>query len=463
MGENDTIAAISTPPGEGGIAIVRLSGPKALYIADGIFSSSVKDGKKRKRPSAAKSHRMLYGFIADPATGEQVDEVLLSVMRAPNTYTREDMIEINCHGGGIPARKTLELVLNGGARLAEPGEFTKRAFLNGRIDLSQAEAVLELIQAKSAQAEKLALEQLSGGLSGKINAVRDGLADICAHMEAYLDFPEEGIEEKTEGQLKAGIEQARENLLALSRTYEEGRLIREGLKTAIAGRANVGKSSLLNALLGQERAIVTPLPGTTRDVISEYINIGGFALRIMDTAGIRRTEDIAEMEGVRRSRQAIEGADLVICVLDGSARLTDEDREVLEAAEGKKRIVAVNKADLPRAWRPGESGDCISVSAKTGAGLEALKERIRESFTSRAKDPAEAAPGAIITSLRHKTALERAAQALERGGGALSDGMPLEVVSIELRDALDALGEITGMVTTEDILRKIFDEFCIGK
>ncbi len=453
----DTIAAISTPLGEGGIGIVRLSGPQALPIAERTFRS-----KKGKGILKTPSHRILYGHVIDPLTGEPVDECLLSIMRAPNTYTREDMAEINCHGGSLPLRRTLELVLRAGARLAAPGEFTKRAFLNGRLDLLQSEAVLDIIHAKSEEAEKMALQQLEGGLSERIKAELDALANLCVHIEAWIDFPEEEIGSKTRNELQADMAAIRERLLSLVRTYEEGRLIREGLKTAIVGRPNVGKSSLLNALLGEERAIVTDIPGTTRDVISEYINIGGHALRIMDTAGIREGRDEAEREGVQRSLRAIGEADLVICLLDGSAPLAEEDREIVARLKDKKHIMAVNKSDISPAWETESEGlaGCLRISAKTGAGLDELKKKIKEGFFGADREVRE---GTIIANLRHKLALEKAITGLEEAGAAFKEDLPLEIVSLGLREALAALGEVVGSVSTEDILEKIFSQFCIGK
>jgi len=460
MRAEDTIAAISTPPGEGGIGIVRLSGTRALPITEKIFLSP-----KGKRPGKAPSHSILYGYVIDPESGMQLDEVLLSIMRAPNTYTREDIVEINCHGGNLPLRRVLELLIREGARLALPGEFTKRAFLNGRIDLSQAEAVLDLIRAKSDEAERAALEQLKGGLSRRIKDELDKLTGILAHIEACLDFPEEDLELETKEDFRAKMDEIRETLISLSNSYEEGRLLREGLKTAIVGRPNVGKSSLLNALLGEERAIVAEHPGTTRDLISEYVNIAGYALKIMDTAGIRKSHDMTEKEGVKRSLSAIEGADLVICVLDASLPLREEDMEVLGRVKDKRRIIAINKSDLPRAWRelPAgyDEGASLPVSANTGEGIPALKARIAEIFGN-ASGKGEPA-GAILTNLRHKLSVDRAAEALLRAKEELRSGMPMEIVSIELREALTALGEIVGAVGTEDILSRIFSEFCIGK
>jgi tRNA modification GTPase len=313
---DDTIAAISTPLGEGGIGIVRLSGKDSLQTAEKIFSSP-----KNKSLNDSKSHRVVYGYIKDPSTGKEIDEVLVTIMRSPCSYTKEDVVEINCHGGMIPLRKTLELVLKEGARLAEPGEFTKRAFINGRIDLSQAEAVLDLIRSKTDESRRIAIEQLQGGLSEKITALRDRLTEVCAHVEAYIDFPEDEIETASTKAVLESMKDIGRELHALLKTYDEARFFREGLSTAIVGSPNVGKSSLLNALLKKDRAIVTEYPGTTRDIIEEYLNINGLPLRIMDTAGIRDVQDIAEKEGVKRSLLSIENADIVIAMFDCSELL----------------------------------------------------------------------------------------------------------------------------------------------
>ena len=466
MNGSDTIAAISTPPGEGGIGIVRLSGPDAIGISSGIFVPA--SGKRRE--IKVKKRRMLYGVIADPGTGEEIDEVLLTVMPAPGTYTREHMAEINCHGGALPLERTLDLVLRQGARLALPGEFTKRAFLNGRMDLTQAEAVLDLIRARSEEASRAALTQLKGGLSGRIKRQADRLSGICARLEVSIDFPEEEIETGGMAELMAGMEGIRQEISALAETFEEGRLLRDGIRTAVLGRPNVGKSSILNALLGAPRAIVTEIPGTTRDVISEYMRLDGHVLKLMDTAGIREAADKPEAEGVRRSLEALEEADLVLCVLDGSATLEKEDFRIMERirAGGKRCILVVNKIDLPPAWPgqtlepwQGEALGTITVSARTGEGMEALKQGIAGSL--KRKGPlAEAGP--VITSIRHKAALTGAARALERAITAGRAGMPAEIVSMEARDALQGLGETTGRkIGAEEILDKIFGEFCIGK
>lgn len=463
MFTDDTIAAISTPLGEGGIGIVRLSGKDPIEIVERIFYSP-----KNKSLKDSGSYKVIYGHIKDPVTGEEIDEVLVTVMRSPCSYTREDVVEINCHSGMVTLRKTLELVIKEGARLAEPGEFTKRAFINGRIDLSQAEAVLDLIKSKTDESRRIAIEQLQGGLSEKISALRDGLKDLCAHLEAYIDFPEDDIEIATKEDMVASMKEIEKELQKLLKTYDEARFFREGLSTAIVGRPNVGKSSLLNALLQKDRAIVTAHPGTTRDVIEEYLNINGLPLRIMDTAGIRDVQNIAEKEGVKRSLQSIENADIVIAVFDGSESLKDEDFEVIEKIKGKNAIIVWNKCDLLSAFdeiafasrlAPCDS-PVLNISAIRGDGLEELKDRI---FNSSLKDWKEEREGVLITNLRHKIAIENSIASL---GGAMSgftEKKPLEIISLELRDSLDRLGEIVGAVTTEDILNSIFKNFCIGK
>jgi tRNA modification GTPase len=463
MFTDDTIAAISTPLGEGGIGIVRLSGKDSIQTAEKIFFSP-----KNKSLIDSKSHRVIYGYIKNPITREKIDEVLVTIMRTPYSYTREDVVEINCHGGMIALRKTLELVLKQGIRLAEPGEFTKRAFINGRIDLSQAEAVLDLIRSKTDESRRIAIEQLQGGLSEKITALRDRLTGLCVNIEAYIDFPEEELERTSTQAMLDSMKDIAKDLETLLKTYDEARFFREGLPTAIVGRPNVGKSSLLNALLKRDRAIVTELPGTTRDVIEEYLNIKGLPLRIMDTAGIRDVQDIAEKEGVKRSLQSIENADLVIGIFDSSEPLKEEDFEVLEKIKNKNTIFVLNKCDLQSAIdrisisslvaRP--SSFILNISATRGDGLEDLKDRI---FESCLKDWKEGREGVVITNLRHMTAIENARTSLDRAVSALIENQPLEILALELRDSLDRLGEIVGEVTTEDILNKIFNDFCIGK
>jgi tRNA modification GTPase len=463
MFDEDTIAAISTPMGEGGIGIVRLSGKRSLPIAEKIFICP--GGKTFKD---LKSQRIIYGHVHDPVTGQTVDEVLVTVMRSPRSYTREDVVEINCHGGMLTLRKTLELALAQGARLAEPGEFTRRAFINGRIDLSQAEAVIDLIRSRTDESRKIAMEQLQGGLSAAITALRDRLTDVCANVEAYIDFPEDEIETASKSELSKSMKEISRELLSLLKTYDEARFFREGLSTAIVGRPNVGKSSLLNALIRRDRAIVTEIPGTTRDVIEECLNIGGLPLKIMDTAGIRNSSDVAEKEGVARSLRSIETADLVIAIFDRSERLTVEDFEVIEKIKEKNGIIVLNKCDLPPVFAEDAISSrlapfalhVLSISATRGDGLQELKEAI---FNSCLKDWKEEREGVVITNLRHKRAIEDAQKSLDNAVNALEGNQPIEIIAIELRDSLDRLGEIVGAVTTEDILNRIFDDFCIGK
>lgn len=458
---DDTIVAISTPIGEGGIGIVRLSGKDAIAIADKIFFSP--KGKKLKD---AKSHTVVYGFLINPSTGERIDEVLVTVMRAPRTYTREDVAEINCHGGMLPLRTALQLLLKEGARFAEPGEFTKRAFLNGRMDLSQAEAVIDVIRAKTEQAERLALHQLEGRLSAKITDIREKVTELCTYVEVYIDFPEDEIEVPEKSEMIYSMQKIEQGLLYLSKGYDEGRFFREGVSTAIVGKPNVGKSSLLNALLQKDRAIVTEIPGTTRDIIEDYLNINGLPLRIMDTAGIRETHDLAEIEGVKRSLRAIEGADIVIAVLDAGRLMDEADEELIERVKDKKTVVVINKSDIespafnlePLAF---SLQPFVKVSALKGEGIDNLKNAIYSLCVS--SSSATGVEDVIITNIRHKQSIDSALKSLKDAEDALKRDEPLEVIALFLRESLDSLGEIIGAVTTEDILNRIFSEFCIGK
>jgi len=456
--EDDTIAAISTPIGQGGIGIVRISGPGSFIIADRIFSP--------KKPGAGlkKSHSLTLGFITDPDDKSVVDEVLISFMRSPNSYTREDIVEINCHGGMASVKKMLEVVISQGARIADPGEFTKRAFLNGRINLVQAEAVMDLISARTDEGRRIAAEQLRGGLSEELGRLRDSLTTIAALSEAFMDFPEEDIGPLTTNRITEQLDGIMSRLERLSSTFQEARFFREGLSVAIVGRPNVGKSSLLNALLMKDRAIVTETPGTTRDLIEDFLNINGLPVRIIDTAGIRHSDETIEREGIRRSLDAIQNADFVIAVFDGSAAPTKEDLELIDRIKEKSAVAAINKSDLPAVLPLDpivESGKpCLRISAACGNGLEELKTAI---FNANLKNWKEEREGAVITNLRHKIALDRAAEALRNAAIVLAANQPLELFSIELKDALDGIGEITGAVTADDILNKIFTDFCIGK
>lgn len=459
MKEFDTIAAVATSLGESGISIIRVSGKNALKIVSAVFK-----GKNSRSLEDIKTYTMRYGHIIDKDSGEIIDEVIVSFMKGPRSFTAEDTVEINCHGGTVSTNRVLEEVIKAGARLAEPGEFTKRAFLNGRIDLSQAEAVIDIIRAKTELSMKSALAQSEGRISREIKALRQKLLGIIAHIEATVDFPEEDLEETTaqltEEELKSVIKEI-DKLLASS---NEGKIIREGLDTVIVGKPNVGKSSLLNALLMEKRAIVTDIPGTTRDVIEEFISIGGVPVKIIDTAGIRQTEDVVEKIGVERSREKINEADLVILMLDASRDLDSEDLEIINYIKEKKYVVLLNKSDLNNKVKKEDikglnSQYILEVSAKTGEGLEKLKEAIMELFFKgqvTAKD-------AVITNTRHKEALIRAKESLNSGLAALKNTMAIDLASIDLRAAWASLGEITGETLEEDIIDKIFSEFCIGK
>ncbi len=460
MKNEDTICAISTPIGEGGIGIIRISGKDAISIADKIFFS-----KKNKKLTSLASHTIHYGEIRDN-NSERVDEALVSIMKAPNTYTKEDVVEINCHGGMLSLKAVMELVIKNGARLAEPGEFTKRAFLNGRIDLAQAEAVMDIISSKTDDSLRLAVGQLSGILSKKVNAIREELISIIASVEASIDFVDEDIEFISRDVMEKRIKGAIDEIEALIATADEGRVYKEGIATAIIGRPNVGKSSLLNALLKEERAIVTPVPGTTRDVIEEWVNIKGMPLRILDTAGIRHTEDLVEIEGVKRSRGAIKMADLILLLIDGSVKLNEEDKRLMEEVKEKRLIVLLNKSDLPSLVKKSDienllpDKEMVSISALTGEGIDSLKAVIHELLF---KGRITAGERPIITNLRHKNALIKTKKALENLEGSLKNEMSEEFLAVDLRGALNALGEITGETATEDILNRIFEEFCVGK
>jgi len=458
MYEQDTIAAIATPPGEGGVAIVRVSGIDAERIAQRVFSRSRgKNGKLR-------SHMLYHGSIRDPQTENVVDEVLLTIMRQPRSYTGEDVIEVHCHGGAFLSRQILGLILAQGARQAEAGEFTKRAFLNGKLDLAQAEAVLDLIRARTAKGAELALNQASGSLSKHVGELREELLDILVQVEAAIDFPDEEIELLQRPKLVGKIVNLADKINAISATYEWGRLFREGAKVCISGRPNVGKSSLLNALLGEQRVIVTPIPGTTRDVIEESMNLDGLPVVIWDTAGIRETGDQVEQLGVELSHQYLEKADAVIVVLDGSQQFDVEDLAVLRSVGGKKRLVVINKNDLPKAFsvdqfkcQDGEA-EVVLVSAKTGDGIDSLKTALRNLLIN-----FQAETEVAVTNVRHRSELMRSAESLEQGAISLGSGLPPELAAVNLNEAREALEEIIGIVNNDDILERIFKNFCVGK
>ncbi|NMM62037.1 tRNA uridine-5-carboxymethylaminomethyl(34) synthesis GTPase MnmE [Clostridium sp. P21] len=459
MKEFDTIAAISTVLGEGGISIIRVSGDKALKMVSSLFK-----GPNDRKLDDIKPYTIRYGFIIEKDTGDTLDEVLVSYMKAPRSFTAEDTIEINCHGGVVATKKVLEEVIKSGARLAEPGEFTKRAFLNGRIDLSQAEAVIDIIRAKTELAMKSAVAQSKGKVSEKINLVRNNLLEIVAHIEATVDYPEDDLEEVTADKVSTQLKSVVEDMDNILKTSEEGKIIREGLNTVIVGKPNVGKSSLLNSLLREKRAIVTEIPGTTRDVIEEYINIDGVAVKIVDTAGIRETEDFVEKIGVEKSKEKINEADLVILMLDLSRKLDNEDIEIIDYIKDKKYIILLNKSDLGGKINKGDiknlnSNYIIETSAKTGEGIDKLKECIKELFFNGeviSKD-------ILITNTRHKEALIKAKESCIQALDALKNTSAIDLASIDIRNAWMSLGEITGDTLEEDIINKIFSEFCLGK
>lgn len=452
---NDTIAALATPLGEGGLAVIRISGSQALALGDDVF---VPSGPRSQRPSVAPSHTVHYGHVV--RDGRRVDEVLLTVLRAPRTYTREDTVEISCHGGLVIARMVLETVLAAGSRLAEPGEFTQRAFLNGRLDLAQAEAVADLIHARTTLAAAAAQEQLGGRLSARIQVVRDDLMNALAHIEAHLDFPDEDIAPDTRGQLLARLDRAGEFVDGLIRTAREGQILRRGVRAAIVGRPNAGKSSLLNLLLGHERAIVSPVAGTTRDTVEETASVRGIPVVFIDTAGLREAEEEIEREGVRRSRAAASQAELILHVLDGSEPWSPVDQALSEELSGRPVIRVVNKSDQPRRLLLPGDPEGIPVSCLNGAGLESLKELI-ERLVWGGRVSAEALP--VTVNARQAEALRRAGEALRRTTQALRDDVSLEFVALDLRLAVGAVGEVVGKTTTEDLLDVIFRQFCLGK
>lgn len=460
---DDTIAAIATPIGEGGLAVIRISGAKALAVADSIFSPV---GKHSAKPSAAASHTIQFGHIV--RDGKTIDEVLVAVMRAPRTFTREDVVEITCHGGILPAKMVLDAALAAGARLAEPGEFTRRAFLNGRIDLAQAEAVADLIHSRTELALSAANEQLAGKLSQRINQLRDDLLKTLAHVEAYIDFPEEDIAEETKDQLLGRLERGVAFMDELLQTANEGQILRRGIRAAIIGRPNAGKSSLLNQLLGHDRAIVSPIPGTTRDTIEETANIRGLPVVFIDTAGLREARDEIEIEGIRRSRESFQKAEFILHVFDVSEPLTEADKNYLTEFAGKKRILIRNKIDLPSrlnlpdgTGQAGNSGpSVVDVCCASGKGIESLKDVIKSLVWS---GEIKTEMLQVMINSRHQDALIRAREATLRTIAALRSGATLELAAMDLRIAVNAVGEVVGKTATEDLLDMIFSQFCIGK
>jgi len=458
--QEETIAAISTPFGESGIGIVRISGPSAEPIARKLF-------KPRKDQSYFISHHFHFGEIVDNQSGNPVDEVLIVLMKSPKTYTTEDIAEIHCHGGYFVLQKVLELALREGARLAQPGEFTKRAFLKGRVDLTQAEAVIDLIKAKTETSLEIATQQLRGALYKELAEVKARLIESLSLMEAHIDFPEEGIEPIALGKIRKGLETIVHQTEEWIDSYEEGKIFREGISCAIVGKTNVGKSSLLNVLLKEDRAIVTAIPGTTRDVIEEVLNIYGVPVRLMDTAGMRKPADSIEREGVRRAKERMAEADFVVLMLDASRSLDDDDREIFAEIKGKKKVIAMNKNDLPPKTSLEEvkvlfpKDPVISISALRNDGIDRLKQAIHSSLIRR---EVRATPEhLIVANIRHKAALTQVRNNLFNAAKQLEEGVSLEFIAFEIRSALEALADLVGETATEEVLDRIFEEFCIGK
>lgn len=445
--DNRTIAAISTPQGVGGIAVIRISGNNAISIADKIFKGKIS-------LSDAASHTVHYGRIIDD--GKVLDEVLVTVMRAPKTFTREDVVEISTHGGYVASRLVLRALFKNGAVPALAGEFTKRAFLNGRIDLSQAEAVIDVINAKTDLAQKNALSQADGQLSREIETIRASLVSLAASMQVSIDYPDEDLEDMTIDEISDKLKIALSDITAISQTATRGRLLKNGISTAIIGRPNVGKSSLLNYLAMEERAIVTDIAGTTRDVIEESVDLDGVPLRLLDTAGIRSTDDVVEKIGVERSLKYINDAELVLLVLDARAGLTDDDRDLLQKTEHVNRIVLINKTDEAEGF---EFDGAIKISALTGTGIPELSSKIKEMYNLGEIGESEI----TITNERQVSALLRARAAIERAIEALSSGLAQDFAALDINEALDALGEIDGRTVSEDIVSDIFKDFCVGK
>jgi tRNA modification GTPase len=456
----DTIAAVATPPGTGGIGVIRISGAAAVCIAQQVFV------QPSGRPLLqAESHRVYHGFVIN-AAGERVDEALLCVMRQPRSYTREDVVEISCHGGVLITQRVLEAVLAQGARVAEPGEFTKRAFLNGRLDLTQAEAVIDLINARTVASHRAALRQLQGALSQQLRHLREQLLQVSMYLEASIDFPDEDIELVSAAGLLERLMLVGQDMTRLLATFARGRVMREGLATAIVGRPNVGKSSLLNALVGRDRAIVSPHPGTTRDTIEVAFDLDGVLLRIIDTAGIRTTADTLEQEGVRRAREAIEQAELLIVVLDGGTELTEDDHQLLAETVSKPRVLVRNKCDLPAHWSfhdvQGEAAasPLIALSALHGQGLPDLERAVVQQVLGQTAFEQDEV---LLTRARHQQSLLHALHNVQAAEQGLRRGTPVEFIAFEVMEGLRHIGEVLGESCSGEVLERIFRSFCIGK
>ncbi|TYP75341.1 tRNA modification GTPase [Paenibacillus methanolicus] len=460
MMTQETIAAIATAVGEGGIAVIRVSGPDAVAESAKLFKSA-------SNIVEAPSHTVHYGHIVDPANGEKIEEILLTIMRGPRSFTAEDVVELSTHGGVVAVKRVLELLLRQGTvRIAEPGEFTKRAFLNGRIDLAQAEAVIDLIRSKSDRAFSVAMKQAEGTLSRRVKALRHNLVELLAHIEVNIDYPEHDVAEMTNNYIRERSQEACDEIDRLLKTASEGKILREGIMTAIVGRPNVGKSSLLNALVQENKAIVTDIPGTTRDVIEEYVTLGGIPLRLLDTAGIRETTDVVERIGVERSRTALEEADLILFVVNASESLHEDDYKLMEELQGRPVIVLLNKTDLPVAVDEGEmasrfaSGSIVRLSVLREQGLDQLEKVIRGMFFGGEIDSGDLT---YVSNVRHIALLHQAKQSLVDAMEATDAGIPIDLVQIDVRTAWEQLGEMIGDSVSESLIDQIFSQFCLGK
>ncbi len=451
---DDTIAAISTPIGQGGIGIVRMSGDEALPIATRIFAP------QHPWQGEPASHYLHYGHIVDPETGDVVDEVLLSYMEAPRTYTRQDIVEIDGHGGLVPLQEILSLCLDSGARMAREGEFTLRAFLNGRIDLTQAEAVADIVRSRTDASLRVAVNQLNGSLASEVGDIRETLLHLLAYLEAVIDFPEEDIPEQDVG---GALEEAAQGLEALLEEAKRGIIYRQGIHVAIVGRPNVGKSSLLNTLLRTDRAIVTPIPGTTRDTLEETVDLEGIPFVLVDTAGIDETDNVIEQQGVERSRAAVQQADMALLIVDGSEGVTEADRQVAALCVNKPSIVVVNKEDLPIVCRYGDilpDAPHVTISALRGTGISELEELLVDSVLSGRVVTGETP---VASNPRHRALFRRALESVTQAQEAARRGLPADFLTIDISEAVSALGRVTGETASEELLESIFSDFCIGK
>jgi tRNA modification GTPase len=455
----DTIAAISTPLGEGGISVIRVSGEESVPLVERIF-------KSKTMLSEAITHTVHYGHIIDPSTNEKTEEVLVTLMRAPRSFTMEDVVEVSCHGGIVSVKKVLDLLLQQGIRLAEPGEFTKRAFLNGRIDLTQAEGVIDLIRAKSDRAFKIALKQVEGNLSKQIKDLRHSLVELMAHIEVNIDYPEHDVEEMTSAYILDKCETSIIQIDKLLHTAEQGKILREGIETAIVGRPNVGKSSLLNALAQENRAIVTDIPGTTRDIIEEYVNVGGIPLKLLDTAGIRETSDLVEQLGVERSRTALAEADLILFVVNSSEELEDDEKFLIEQVKDRQTIIIMNKVDLPKKLDKADlianfpKERIVEISLLENKGIEELEKAISGIFF---EGKLEAGDITYVSNIRHIHLLKQARSFLTDAISANVQHIPIDMIQIDIRAAWEQLGEIIGDSVGESLIDQIFSQFCLGK